>query len=420
MEQQTKNREWKTVRLDSIFDIQQGKQVSESNRVGANQRPFLRTANVFWGKLSLKNLDHMNFTEAEETRYALRDGDILVCEGGDVGRSTIWHNEIENCYHQNHLHRLRKINNNTDENFVLRWLQYQIVDNKILTGRANSTTIPNLSKSRLSELEITLPGVSEQKAISNVLTTTQGAIAGQEELIEKLKKLKKTMMQHLFTHGTKNEPTKMSEIGEIPESWKVLPLKDLVPDIDYGVSQAIPKTSPENGYKIVSTADITKEGRLLYNQLRYIAVTDNQSEKLRLKNGDVLFNWRNSLDHIGKSAIYDHFDEHVIFASFVLRLRCDEKKAHNRFVRDLMNYYRENEVFSRLARRAVNQANYNRNEIYVLKIPAPSYNEQVEIAKAVQGVDHKIESAQIKLFAYQKLFKTLLHELMGGKRYIKE
>jgi type I restriction enzyme S subunit len=133
----------------------------------------------------------------------------------------------------------------------------------------------------------------------------------------------------------------------------------------------------------------------------------------------VLFNWRNSLDHIGKSAIYNHNDEHVIFASFILRLRCDEKKAHNRFIRDLMNFYREQEVFSKLARRAVNQANYNRNEIYVLQMPSPTYAEQVLIADVVESVDKKILATQEKLSVYQNLFKTLLHELMSGERRVR-
>ncbi|MFA5157736.1 MAG: restriction endonuclease subunit S [Patescibacteria group bacterium] len=414
MEQQTKNREWKTVRLDSIFDIQQGKQVSESNRVGANQRPFLRTANVFWGKLSLKNLDHMNFTEAEETRYALRDGDILVCEGGDVGRSTIWHNEIENCYHQNHLHRLRKINNNTDENFVLRWLQYQIVDNKILTGRANSTTIPNLSKSRLSELEITLPGVSEQKAISNVLTTTQGAIAGQEELIEKLKKLKKTMMQHLFTHGTKNEPTKMSEIGEIPESWEIVRLGD-VGEVSYGIQAAVATLLKPIGYKIITNKNITLSGEIIFDKVNYYQPKTSRELSSFVEYGDVLLNWRSgSREHVGKTAIFAG-EEKILHSSFILKIRTNQKRMINKLLFYYINWIRENGYFVKLQTYSVN-AKFNKSSVLSMKIIAPPISEQQDLLVALDALTEKIESVQAKLSIYQKLFKTLLHELMSGLR----
>ncbi len=409
---------WKKVRLDECFSIQQGKQVSKANRVGVNQQPFLRTANVFWGGLDLGRLDQMHFSSSEESKYALQKGDLLTCEGGDIGRTAMWNEEVDRCYYQNHLHRLRKLNDGISEQFTLFYLLYAFRYAKLYAGRANVTTIPNLSKSRLSELEIPLPDISEQLLISNTLSVIQKAISVQEELLNKLTELKRSTMQYLFTHGTKGEKTKTTEIGEMPESWSVVELKTLVPNIEYGVSQAIPKIRPSNGIKIVSTADITKSGEFLYNQLRYIKVTIAQSKKLRLIDGDVLFNWRNSLDHIGKTSIYKDHGEHVIFASFILCLRCDEKKAHNRFICDLMNYFRDKEVFSKLARRAVNQANYNRNEIYILQIPSPCYSEQVAISNMIANVDSKIKFSQAKLVQYQNLLKTLLHELMSEKRKI--
>ncbi|MCK4409123.1 MAG: hypothetical protein KAW67_03510, partial [Candidatus Eisenbacteria sp.] len=56
--------DWPVVRVDDLFQIQQGKQVSKKNRVGDNQRPFLRTRNVYWGRLDLSDLDEMHFTES--------------------------------------------------------------------------------------------------------------------------------------------------------------------------------------------------------------------------------------------------------------------------------------------------------------------------------------------------------------------
>ena len=64
--------DWRVQRFDSIFALQQGKQVSRKNRVGENQRPFLRTKNVFWGRLELSDLDQMHFTPEDEKRLALR------------------------------------------------------------------------------------------------------------------------------------------------------------------------------------------------------------------------------------------------------------------------------------------------------------------------------------------------------------
>src|SRR6267154_1016752 len=84
--------DWRVERFDSVFAVQQGKQVSKRNRLGENQRPFLRTKNISWGRVDLSAVDLMHFSEAEEERLALECDDLLICEGGDIGRTGIWKN----------------------------------------------------------------------------------------------------------------------------------------------------------------------------------------------------------------------------------------------------------------------------------------------------------------------------------------
>jgi type I restriction enzyme S subunit len=267
----------------------------------------------------------------------------------------------------------------------------------------------------LSERTLPLPPLPEQKKIAHILSTVQRAIEAQERIIQTTTELKKALMHKLFTEGLRNEPQKQTEIGPAPESWEVKPLIDTVEFIDYGVSQAIPKTPTPEGVKIVSTADIDKQGNLLYWKIRRIVVPVKTANRLVLKDGDVLFNWRNSAELIGKSAVYEEQDEPHIFASFILRICAGEKKSHNYFLKHLMNHYREEGVFVKLARRAVNQANYNKNEISVLRIPSPPYEQQVEIAKTIGAVDAKIWSHVDKKRSLEDLFRTLLHELMTAK-----
>ncbi|MDE0478245.1 MAG: restriction endonuclease subunit S [Gammaproteobacteria bacterium] len=406
---------WKVDRIDSAFEIQQGKQVSKKNREGGNQRPFLRTKNVFWNKLRLSELDQMNFSETEEARLKLQQNDLLVCEGGSIGRAALWNAEIDGCLYQNHLHRLRVKDGMVEPQFGIYWLWYAFDVAKIYYGRGNVTTIPNLSRSKLAELPMALPPLPEQKKITHVLSTVQQAIEAQEQIIQITTELKKSLMQILHTEGLRNEPRKQTEIGPIPESWEVVPLHETVEFIDYGVSQAIPKTSPADGMKIISTADIDKQGNLLYRKVRRIKVSKTTATRLWLNDGDILFNWRNSPPLIGKTAIYHTQNENHIFASFILRICTDEKRAHNYFLKHLMNHYREEGVFVKLARRAVNQANYNKNEISALKIPRPSYGEQVEIANVIHGVEDKIQKHQEKRDILRNLFRALLIELMTAK-----
>ena len=166
--------EWDIVRFDALFDVQQGKQVSKKNRVGDNQRPFLRTRNLGWGRFDLADLDSMHFTEAEEAKYALLPNDLLICEGGDIGRTAIWRGEVDHCYYQNHLHRARV----RDESLVtpeygLFWLWYAFEIGGLYFGRGNVTTIPNLSQSTLKGLPVARPPLDEQRAIVDVLRLIQ-------------------------------------------------------------------------------------------------------------------------------------------------------------------------------------------------------------------------------------------------------
>lgn len=310
--------------------------------------------------------------------------------------------------------------NGNNEVFTYFFLKYLDVG-RFKTG----VSVPTLDRNSLNNLIVNIPPLPEQRKIAYILSTVQKAIEQQDKLIRHTTELKKALMQKLFTEGIgwlsgAETRQKQTEIGWVPESWEVKPLIDAVEFIDYGVSQAIPKNPPENGVKIVSTADINRAGDLLYEKIRTIEVPLKTAEKLLLKDGDLLFNWRNSAELIGKSTIYHKQSEPHIFASFILRINCGEKKSHNYFMKYLMNHYREEGVFIKLSRRAVNQANYNRNEISVLPIPTPPYKEQVAIAKIITQIENKVNHHKLKKQTLSDLFKTLLHDLMTGERRVNE
>ena len=191
--------DWRVVKLGEVFDIQQGKALSRKKDKGIRPRPFLRTANVLWGKIDLKNLDKMDFFPEEEKKYALQPGDLLVCEGGEIGRTAIWEGQLSGVYYQNHLHRLRRKTRKVDPRFYMYWLQTAITLLGLYVGVDNRTTIPNLSRSRLANFTVPLPPLPEQKAIAQVLKSVQEAKEKAEEVIKALKEFKKSLMRHLGT-----------------------------------------------------------------------------------------------------------------------------------------------------------------------------------------------------------------------------
>ncbi|MGH2507784.1 MAG: restriction endonuclease subunit S, partial [Ktedonobacteraceae bacterium] len=109
--------------------------------------------------------------------------------------------------------------------FLVYWIKHH---KRMLEDRASGATFKELSKSNFKTIPILLPPLPEQRAIARVLQTTQNAIQARYKELALERERKAALMQHLFTDGTRGEATKQTEIGEIPESWSVLKLGDVI------------------------------------------------------------------------------------------------------------------------------------------------------------------------------------------------
>ncbi|ACY49754.1 restriction endonuclease subunit S [Rhodothermus marinus] len=193
---------WHWVRLEEIFEVQQGASMSPKRRAGRNPKPFLRTKNVLWGTVDLSLIDEMDFTDKEIEKLRLQPGDLLVCEGGDVGRTAIWEGQLPLVLYQNHIHRLRAKDAEVEPRFFMYWMQaaYQVF--LAYQGAESRTAIPNLSGRRLKNFNAPLPPLSEQRRIVAHLEAVQEKIralkAAQEETDEELKRLEQAILDRAF------------------------------------------------------------------------------------------------------------------------------------------------------------------------------------------------------------------------------
>ena len=96
---------WEWIRLGTLFQHNTGKALNASNKNG-QKLTYITTSNLYWDRFVLDSLKEMFFTDSEIEKCTVQQGDLLVCEGGDIGRAAIWNYDISMRI-QNHIHRLR-------------------------------------------------------------------------------------------------------------------------------------------------------------------------------------------------------------------------------------------------------------------------------------------------------------------------
>lgn len=159
---------WATPPVYTRFEVQLGKMLDEKRIRSTHLAPYLRNGDVQWGYVNIHNLQEMDFDEADRRKYALQAGDILVCEGGELGRTAIWHEELKDCYFQKAILRLRPTTQEDIPEFFV-YVMYMLVKMEVFSLQATNATIQHLPAETLRRMRYAAPPFSEQHAIVNYL-----------------------------------------------------------------------------------------------------------------------------------------------------------------------------------------------------------------------------------------------------------
>jgi type I restriction enzyme S subunit len=155
--------DWSRQPLGEIADTQLGKMLSDKAKTGVGSLPYLRNKNVQWGHIDTDDLLEMDFSDREVEKFLLESGDVLVCEGGEVGRAALWDGQMAVCCFQKALHRVR-VRDGLLPKFlfhVLRW----IADNDGFEAHVTGSTIKHLPQEDLRLLQIPVPPLGDQRRI---------------------------------------------------------------------------------------------------------------------------------------------------------------------------------------------------------------------------------------------------------------
>lgn len=178
---------WTTNPLGELFEVQLGKMLSKKAKQGVNPKPYLANFNVQWNTLDLSEVKEMDFNEREMDKFQLKCGDILVCEGGEIGRSAIWNGELEECYYQKALHRLRPLMPDVVvPEFLVLYMEYKFKFSQDFKSQSMATTIAHIPREKLIKLPVSYPDVCQQKQI---VTAIKNLRVAEQNLEQKLARL---------------------------------------------------------------------------------------------------------------------------------------------------------------------------------------------------------------------------------------
>jgi type I restriction enzyme S subunit len=153
---------WTWIRFAGVGEQRLGKMLDAGKNIGKS-KPYLRNTNVQWMRFELDDVKKMRIEEREEEELRLKDGDLLICEGGEPGRCAIWRNDVSEMYFQKALHRVRPCDAVLAEFLALN-LQIDC-RNGVLAGYFTGATIKHLTGRSLSSYPIPIPPLAEQRRI---------------------------------------------------------------------------------------------------------------------------------------------------------------------------------------------------------------------------------------------------------------
>ena len=241
-----------------------------------------------------------------------------------------------------------------------------------LSRKSHGATMKHVIKKDFDNTKIPFPSFVRQKEIAERLEKTSKIISGRKKQLQKLDELIQARFVELFGEPILN-----------PKEWKIITIGDIALDVRYGTS----RPAVEGGkYPYLRMNNLTIDGHLDLTDLKYIDIPEDELEKCVVRKGDILFNRTNSLELVGKTAVFDLCEDMVI-AGYIIRVRLNNKMMLPEIFSQYMNHKTLKKILRGMAKGAVNQANINAKELQSIKIYVPNMKLQDEFVTFVNQVN---------------------------------
>ena len=401
---------WKWTHLGEIFQHNTGKALNSSNTDG-NLFEYLTTSNVYWDKFDFSVIKKMHFTDAEIEKCTIRRGDLLICEGGDIGRSAIWLFDYDMKI-QNHLHRLRAYYPEISSKYYLYIMKiYKEIG--LIDGRGIG--LQGFSSTRVHNLVVPLPPFAEQKRIVkrveeifkllDIIDKAQNKYSADAEILKNkliTMGIQGKLTERLESDGTAEElfiqiqeekqklikegkikkekplpPVSDEEIPfKIPQNWKLAHLGEI---FQHNTGKALNSSNTDGIlFEYLTTSNVYWD-KFDFSVIKKMHFTDAEIEKCTIRRGDLLICEGGD---IGRSAIWS-FDYDMKIQNHLHRLRAYYPEISSRYYLYIMKIYKEIGVIDG---RGIGLQGFSSKRVHNLVVPLPPLAEQKRIVDILDKV----------------------------------
>ncbi len=400
---------WAVCALSYRYDVQLGKMLDEKRITGDHLGPYLRNVDVQWGRINSDELPEMDFREEDLVRYSLKTGDLLVCEGGEVGRAAVWRGEREPCFYQKALHRLRAANPSRDTAEFAFYLMAAASALGLFAQGEAKTTIAHLPAEALRRYCLPFPPLAHQHAIVGFLdretAKIDALVTEQERLIGLLKEKRQAVISHAVTKGLDpRAPMKDSGVewlGEVPAHWNVASVGYRY-EVQLGRMLNEDRSTGENMRRYLRVFDVQWH-TINVEDLPSMDFPPEAQARYKLLPGDLLVNEGGS--YVGRSAIWRGEIEECYYQKALHRLRPLTASDTAEFLLNVMEMATHSGVFVA----AGNQTTIDHltaEQLRAHRFAFPPVEEQRQIVKALKK--------------YLEKLRMLLAEAEAGTVILKE
>lgn len=222
-----------------------------------------------------------------------------------------------------------------------------------------------------------LPHLDEQRVIADKLDSVFDRIDEAREAQEQAEEIGDGLLFSVFLDMVEDADTESVQTG------------DVIEESQYGISEAMNEEGL--GYPILRMGNYDSKGNMDYSKLKHVELSDDEFEKYRLEEGDILFNRTNSKELVGKTAIHDGELDDAVFASYLIRVYLDRDKIlPEYFVNYLNSPYGQAEL-DKKAKQSVSQANINSTQLREMDFELPPLSKQREIVERLESAEDRID-----------------------------